>query len=445
MTQIELYKSVQFVLELLVAESLFLCWLRRRSYFWLKLPLGIALIFAVSFAVPVSNFSNNAFYMSLVFLTIFAATVAVGVFCFKESVINVIFCCVAGYTTQHVAYELYNLSLNIMGVNSNAPMGFYGTGFSPTFSLPILTILYFYIYIVAYAAAFLVVRKQSGNLRNKITNISLFVAAVLLVLVDILLNALVVYNIASDGNRLYLVVVGGYNIICCVIGLYLQFEVVRRRELESELNVIKTLHQKEKLQYESSRETVDFINMRFHDLRHQLHYIDGNNANATTAGYVKDLDNLITLYDATVKTGNEALDVILTEKHIQCIKNNIRLSCIADGTHLSFMKAEDIYSLFGNMLDNAIDAVSGLAEEQRVIGLTVKTVGNLVSINEHNYCSAELKFADKLPVTTKKGFGHGYGMRSIRYICNNYGAEMSVDVHDGIFEISILVNCPTTK
>lgn len=332
-----------------------------------------------------------------------------------------------------------------MGVNSNAPMGFYGTGFSPTFSLPILTILYFYIYIVAYAAAFLVVRKQSGNLRNKITNISLFVAAVLLVLVDILLNALVVYNIASDGNRLYLVVVGVYNIICCVIGLYLQFEVVRRRELESELNVIKTLHQKEKLQYESSRETVDFINMRFHDLRHQLHYIDGNNANATTAGYVKDLDNLITLYDATVKTGNEALDVILTEKHIQCIKNNIRLSCIADGTHLSFMKAEDIYSLFGNMLDNAIDAVSGLAEEQRVIGLTVKTVGNLVSINEHNYCSAELKFADKLPVTTKKGFGHGYGMRSIRYICNNYGAEMSVDVHDGIFEISILVNCPTTK
>ena len=438
MTQIEFYKSVQFVLELLVAEGLFLCWLRRRNLFGLRLAAGIAVVFGAAYLVPVSNFSNNAFYMSGVFLTIFAVTVVAGVLCFKESAINVIFCCVAGYTTQHAAYEVYNLALNIMGVSSNAPMGFYGTGFSPTFSLPILTILYFYLYIVMYVVTFLIVRRHSANLRNKITNISLFVAAVLLVLVDVLLNALVVYNIATDGNSLYLVVVGVYNIICCVIGLYLQLEVVRRRELESELNVIKTLHQKEKLQYESSRETVDFINMRFHDLRHQLRHIDGNLA--TAADYVNGIDELISLYDATVKTGNEALDVILTEKHIQCIKNNIRFSCIADGSRMSFMKAEDIYSLFGNMLDNAIDAVIGLPEEQRVIGLNVKTVGTLVSINEHNYCSGELKFADKLPVTTKKGFGHGYGMRSIRYICNNYGGEMSVDVHDGVFEISILIN-----
>lgn len=438
MTQIEFYKSVQFVLELLVAEGLFLCWLRRRNLFSLRLATGIAVVFGAAYLVPVSNFSNNAFYMSGVFLTIFAVTVVAGVLCFKESAINVIFCCVAGYTTQHAAYEVYNLALNIMGVSSNAPMGFYGTGFSPTFSMPILTILYFYLYIVMYVVTFLIVRRHSANLRNKITNISLFVAAVLLVLVDVLLNALVVYNIAADGNSLYLVVVGVYNIICCVIGLYLQLEVVRRRELESELNVIKTLHQKEKLQYESSRETVDFINMRFHDLRHQLRHIDGNLA--TAADYVNGIDELISLYDATVKTGNEALDVILTEKHIQCIKNNIRFSCIADGSRMSFMKAEDIYSLFGNMLDNAIDAVIGLPEEQRVIGLNVKTVGTLVSINEHNYCLGELKFADKLPVTTKKGFGHGYGMRSIRYICNNYGGEMSVDVHDGVFEISILIN-----
>lgn len=439
MTQIEFYKSIQFVLELLVAESLFLCWLRRRSLFPVRLAVGVAVIFAVSFAIPVKEFADNAFYMSGVFLSIFAVTVVVGVVCFDESPLNVIFCCVAGYTTQHGTYEVYNLALNLMGANGDTPMGFYGTGFSPTFSSPILTILYFYLYIVLYTVAFLMARKQSANLRNKITNISLFVAAVLLVLVDVLLNALVVYNIAADGNGLYLVVVGVYNIICCVIGLYLQFEVVRSRELESELNIIKTLHQKEKLQYESSRETVDFINMRFHDLRHQLRHIDTKDT-ASADDYVKGIDNLISLYDATVKTGNEALDVILTEKNIQCIKNGIRLSCIVDGTNLSFMKAEDIYSLFGNILDNAIDAVVGLPEEQRVIGLNVKTVGNLLSVNEHNYCSSELKFADKLPVTTKKGFGHGYGMRSIRYICNNYGGELSVDVRDDVFEISILFN-----
>lgn len=62
------------------------------------------------------------------------------------------------------------------------------------------------------------------------------------------------------------------------------------------------------------------------------------------------------------RTGNETLDIVLTDKLLYCEKNNVTITCIADGKSLSFMSEEDIYSLFGNALDNAVLAVEQLPE-----------------------------------------------------------------------------------
>ena len=43
---------------------------------------------------------------------------------------------------------------------------------------------------------------------------------------------------------------------------------------------------------------------------------------------------------------------------------------MVDGSRMNFMKAEDIYGIFGNALDNAIEAVSRLEDpQQRVISV----------------------------------------------------------------------------
>ena len=104
------------------------------------------------------------------------------------------------------------------------------------------------------------------------------------------------------------------------------------------------------------------------------------------------------------------------------------------------MSETDIYSLFGNAIDNAAEALMKVQDkEKRVIGLIVRTSGTFLSVHIYNYCPEPLKFADGLPVTTKAAKrAHGYGVKSIRMITEKYGGEMSMSQKDDIFNLDLL-------
>ena len=122
-----------------------------------------------------------------------------------------------------------------------------------------------------------------------------------------------------------------------------------------------------------------------------------------------------------------------------CAKNNIKFNVIADGKSLDFIRDDDLYSLFGNIVDNATEAVMQLDEERRVIGINIKATDMMVSVNEHNYYGHELNFENGLPQTTKEDrANHGYGMQSIRFICEKYKGDMQINAENGIFNLNIL-------
>lgn len=437
MTQFEFYKSFQFVWELLLAESLFVYGLRRRSLPLLRIVLGIAAVFLFSWWFPI--FSNDAFYCSFVFLTIFIFTILVCKFIFKETWLTVVFCCIAGYTAQHLAYEVYSLTINLMGANVDSPMGFYGSEtFSGMFSNPFLGVVYACTYVGTYFCCFFFFgNKLRKNESVKLKTTFIFIFVILILLVDIFLNSIVVYFLATDGKTLYMIIVSVYNILCCIIALYLQFEVALRRHLESTLDTVQHLWHMEKEQYELSKENIALINLKCHDLKHQIHSL--GSSNMVSSSVLKEIENRISIYDSVVKTGNDALDVILTEKSLLCNKNGVRLSCIVDGKKLNFMAEEDIYALFGNIIDNAIDAVLKLDAAKRVISLHVKTVDDLLVIRSSNYYSDDIKFVGGVPQTTKadKQF-HGFGIKSIQYICDKYNGDLSFLAENRIFNINIL-------
>ena len=60
---------------------------------------------------------------------------------------------------------------------------------------------------------------------------------------------------------------------------------------------------------------------------------------------LEDLKDSIQIYDAVVKTGNEVLDVVLTEKNFYCQANHITMACIVDGAKMDFMETMDVYAL----------------------------------------------------------------------------------------------------
>ena len=65
------------------------------------------------------------------------------------------------------------------------------------------------------------------------------------------------------------------------------------------------------------------------------------------------------------------LDVVLTEKSLLCEAQRIRLNCVADGTCLTAIEPGDLYALFSNLLDQAIDAAAQQQSDRRMIDLLV--------------------------------------------------------------------------
>lgn len=433
MTQFEFYKSFQFVLELMLGQMMFMYRFRKRSYFWLRLPAVIALcfLFAWLFPVPV----DNPFYLSFTFLMIFLFGMAMSKVLFKENWLTVAFCGIAGYTTQHMAYELYNLLLVIMDTPSS--MGFYGSAeFTSPFPNLFVAVVYACTYVPVYFLSYIVFAKKLAARESvQLEKAVIFVLAVSILIVDIVLNAIVVYT-HIDGAKSYVVVIGIYNILCCLLSLYLQFEVSVRKKLEDSLVRVEQMWYQAKSQYEISKENIEMINVKCHDLKHQIRTLQNG---AISPEVLRDLENRIQIYDSNVKTGNDALDIILTEKSLLCNKNSITISIMADADKLGFMAKDDIYALFGNILDNAIEALLKVEADRRMITLNIKMVGDMLVIRESNCYDGEIKFLNGLPQSTKQDAKyHGYGLKSIQYIVDRYDGDLTVKADGGEFSVNIL-------
>lgn len=255
----------------------------------------------------------------------------------------------------------------------------------------------------------------------------------------------------------------------CFNLLWSQWEEKRRLTVSQELDLQQELFRKYKEQYEMSAENVELINRKCHDLKHQIAALRHISDEEKRTAQIRELERSVMIYDSVVKTGNEVLDTILTEKSLICEDKQIQLSCVADGAALSFLDAVDVYTIFGNALDNAIESVSLLADpDMRSISVLVTKKGGMVMIQTENYfredtaqlespisdnsphsnkTSPEVTFPSKrqsvndLPRTTKTaepGY-HGFGLKSIRYTAEKYGGFLNVEAENGIFLLRVVI------
>lgn len=237
------------------------------------------------------------------------------------------------------------------------------------------------------------------------------------------------------GNIRTLVDLGGIAILyahliqCC--------ELRVRKELEAVQNVL----QNQYVQYKQSRESIELINYKYHDLKHQIAVLRSEEDPKKREEFLNRMEEEIRQYEAQNKTGNKVLDTVLTTKSLYCAKHGITFTCVADGTLLDFMDVMDICSIFGNALDNAIECEVKIPEkEKRLIHVTVSKQKQFLILRFENYCEETLQYQEGTPVTTKKEKEfHGYGLKSIQYTVNKYEGAVSVNLEDNWFELKVLI------
>ena len=139
------------------------------------------------------------------------------------------------------------------------------------------------------------------------------------------------------------------------------------------------------------------IDRKCHDLKYQVAAMRHIENPTEREKNLKELEQSIRIYDSIVKTGNEILDTLLSEKSLICEARDITMHCVIDGKKLFFMDSIDIYALFGNAIDNAIECVEKFSEKE------MRFIDICVAEKQHFYIS----------VFRIQSSGH----RSMRMIC----------------------------
>lgn len=440
-TSLFLYKF-QFLIEIFAAESLFLWHLKKRKGFAWKAPLFALCSFALVFAIPIVSY--DFWYQTIMFLLIFLITIASATLCFEESFLNIIFCCIAGYSTQHIAFSIYQCFMVATFLDGGNSLNMYG---DQLVSSGVYSFLSFYIYMTIYILSYLSIYFIFGRKIKKeqdfyVTNNSLFIVAIFMVFLAVFLNSVMVDHCNVVYDRIPLLISFVYGILSCSLVLALQFKLKDVKEKAKELQIVEQLWKEDKAHYELAKENIDLINIKCHDLKHQIAAF--RRTGVVDENAWDEVENSVMIYGSIIKTGNDALDVVLTEKSLIANRDHISLTYIADGSKIAFMKQSDIYSLFGNAIENAIEYLSTQEENKRFIRLHVKGVQDMVSIHIENYFRGELKYQNGLPLTTKKedrGY-HGYGTLSMKRLVESYGGVFFIKAQDELYCVDILIPIP---
>lgn len=291
---------------------------------------------------------------------------------------------------------------------------------------------YFTVYWIA-GRTFASKIKKGADIR--INHNSLVLISMVIIFVDIYFNMLTVFY---NTNTLFALLEGIYNILSCLLALFLQFSQLQVTEVKEELDSIKSLWAERNKQYEMSKKNIEIINIKCHDLKHQIHRIRKNEH--IDGQELKEIEKSLKIYDLNVKTGNEALDTILTEKALLCERNNIELTMIIDGKSLEFLSPRDIYSFFGNALDNAIEALENVPENKRSISISVKKKLNFIVIHIENFLEKEIVIDGDRPKTSKEDMNlHGFGFLSMREIVERYKGTLTYETNNNTFSLNVML------
>ncbi|WP_294239772.1 ATP-binding protein [Pseudobutyrivibrio sp.] len=237
--------------------------------------------------------------------------------------------------------------------------------------------------------------------------------------------------------------------------LMLMTQMGRRNELtlKNESNEINQLFQKQYEQYKLAVDNSEALRKEMHDMKHYVMALKNEGDPAKRAEVLEDMEQAIAIQESFMNTGNKVLDVILTTKSLQCQKKKITLNAMVDGDLLGEIHVKDICSLFGNVLDNAIEATQQLEdEEKRIITLSVRRRNQFIIVECENCSDSEnvrlrsshnkRRFRkDNLPRTTKKdNVKHGFGLKSIAQVAEKYGGAMNCSYEDGWFKVKVLLS-----
>lgn len=422
---------IRFSMQLLISESVFTVGWKKKSWFPGRCMVGIAgyflaaaLIFRIITSIPM----EHPIIVIVYYASLFVCTLILMRGCFETSWEESLFAGICGYATQHIAFATVTIFTELTGISLTGIQEFILIRFLP------------YV-LVAILIYYLIVQKNTGKGELKKRDIRMILLAGAILFMVIVVSVLVDHRFFREQNNiLQNVFCKIYGLVCSLLAIFIAFFVSRQNRILHEKEMMENMLHNMSEQKRLSQEAVNIINIKCHDLKYRISKITKIEDAEEQKEYIQGIKAAVAIYDNIFQTGNEALDLVLTEKSLLCNEYNIKLSAMADGKKVGFIHSTDLYALFGNLMDNAIESVMKEPdEEKRIISISVSERNGGSYIHMENYCNEEVVFEDGLPLTTKRDKDyHGFGVRSIRYLVDKYKGTFLMRIEKERFITDIL-------
>ena len=427
----EFFTSNGYIYELIFAFVPLLPLIKWRKGWQFELIPLLVLIVVVSYFLYGNIGKWNIFLACLYYLCVFGYLTFTVEICSEDGWIKALFISCCALIFQHIFYIVFK-SVRQIFIACNAQ------------SVVLDFVMYLVLMAGVYTAAyFLFVRNIKKYETAKINWVGVVTVTVLEFLFAVPLNTYFQRLFTELGveyglpNGIFSLV----GLVVCALALVLLFCVQRSTKIKEELEVLKSVQEAERRQYEVFKQSMETLNIKYHDLKYSL--TNRNSSQPQDEKWAEETQEALDVCGNMQNTGNATLDSILVEKRFQCEALEIEFqSEVIDGTLLAKMEEVDIYSVFGNAIDNAIECLQKVPKEKRFLRMNLSRVNGMAKIQIENYTPTALNIETGIKGSSKKFKGvHGFGVKSIERTIQKYNGFIHYTTEDDVFILVIIFPC----
>lgn len=165
----------------------------------------------------------------------------------------------------------------------------------------------------------------------------------------------------------------------------------------------------------------------YHDMKNHLLAIQAmTGSEGEIQAYLKDLLPRFEEYENRVYTGNATVDALISEKIYRAALDGVQFNLQLDLRDLTFMTNVDLITIFGNALDNAIEAVRLVpVVEERYVYIRSSRQADMVMLRFENPYTGQITSQDgRLRTKKRNAEMHGIGLNSIQTAAARYNGSI---------------------
>lgn len=254
-------------------------------------------------------------------------------------------------------------------------------------------------------------------------------------------NVLIIAVISDRENPFVLMVIVGCTIFANMYMLYFIRFSDERNYYKAQLEM---MEQQEKLQYDS----YEIQSEKYKEAVAILHDVD-KHMKMIEELYQEDLKREALIYTNQIRemlqplvpyryTDNPVLNCLLSDKKRAADRSGISFKIEIDEVDINFMKPMDITTLFGNLIDNALEACKKCGGEKQ-IGLYIREYNEMISIRIEN-CADQPVVIKNGKIVHKNAEKSGVGLLNIERCIGDYLGSIIYKYSDPLLVCDIILN-----